>query len=249
MCWKGRGKVVMKRHLVIAGLIVACTIIVSPVFAGGTFYFGPITNNDPSGVSLTAGADAFVMDVEYYGENSAASQTLFTFSVLAGDYTYGDVSYNSFYIDGVYFYDGVLLGIPSILEDTDTKFSEGATPGHLPGVDPDEYALVGGFEMMGSADADPSPTKNGVNIGESMSVVFSLIEGKTTQDVVDGILAGEVVVGIKAQGFGDYSEGFITVGSGYPSGPPAVAVPAPGALMLGGMGAGLVGLLRRRKAI
>jgi hypothetical protein len=241
----------MKRHIVIASLIVTCAIVVSPVFAGERFYFAPITNNDPSGVSLTAGEDAFVMDVEYYGENSITGyeQTLFTFSVIGGNYTYGNVSYNSFYIDGVYFYDGVLLGIASILDDTGTSFTEGATPGHLPSPDSDTYSLVGGFEMVGSADADPSPTENGVNIGESMSVVFDLIEGEITQHVIDGIWNGDIVVGIKAQGFGEYSEGFIAVGSGDTSGPPAVAVPVPGALMLGGMGAGLVGLLRRRRAI
>lgn len=213
------------------------TLCASPVFGLATFQFDVITSNDPSGVAGQVGSEAFLLEVSKPYNNS--EQTLFTFKVLSGDYDYA-----GFFIDGVYFYDGALLRIAELIEDPaeQVDFTEGATPGHLPGIDLNTHKLVTGYELdpLAGADADPAAAENGIHAGESLGVLFDLQSGKTYDDVIAGMIEGSIIVGIKAQGFGidDFSEGFT-----------AVPVPAPGALLLGGLGVGIVGLLRKGKAL
>jgi len=209
-----------------------------PAFAISTFQFTVISSNDPSQTAGDVGTEAFLLEVSKPFADS--EQTLFTFRVLSGSYAYTD-----FFVDGVYFYDGALLGIADLIENPaeEVDFTEGATPGHLPGIDLGSHKLVAGYELdtlslLGSADADPNPAINGIGIGESLGVLFDLQPGQTYEDVVAGIINKTIMVGIKAQGFGPYSETFV-----------AVPVPAPAALVLGALGAGAVGLLRRRKVL
>ena len=201
-----------------------------------TYYFEGITTNDPSGDAVLLGESAFYVVVtdEGYDPVVDADQVLFTFGVAEGF----DDPYDSYYIDGVYFYDGVLLGIAE-LDNTPSEvfFEEGATPGHLPGFDLAAYKLVTGYETMDVLDsADTDKAANGVNIGETLGVLFTLIDGAQYGDVITGLNDGSILIGIKAQGFGEYSESF-------------VHVPAPGAVALGGIGVMLVGYLRRKRTL
>ena len=201
-----------------------------------------ITANDPTGTAATVGEEAFYVDVisdtDLYGEN----QVLFEFGVLPG-IPYPDDP-DPYYIDGVYFYDGVLLGIAQIIDadtggDAGVDFESPATPDHLPGFDPGDYpSLVYGF-MVDDADADPPAPTWGIEPGETLGVLVDLIDGATFQDVIDGLNSGAIIIGVKAQSFGpgDYSESFITV------------IPAPGAVLLGGIGVCFVGWLRRKRAL
>jgi len=154
----------------------------------------------------------------------------------------------SYYIDGVYFYDDgtILAGSPApVLYDSDNpdpmgnpadysgvNFWSPATPNHLAGFDPAPY----GVSLLYTADADPPPTANGVGPGELLGVLFNLQTGVTYANVISAMDSGAAIVGIKGQGFGEFSESFITL-------------PAPGAILLGSVGLCLVGWLRRRRTL
>ncbi len=138
-------------------------------------------------------------------------------------------------IADIYFDDGSLLGISTIINGPGTSFSQGASPGNLPGgnnCDP-AFVTTAGF----SADSDPPVQPNGVNPGEMVTIRFSLVGGQTFADVIDEISGGTLRIGIHVQGFSSGgSEGFVFCPD---------PVPAPAAFgMLGILG---VAALRRRR--
>jgi hypothetical protein len=227
----------MKRATLILVALV-CALWAMPAQGNTTYSFYCFTSNDPTGNAGPVGEDAFYVDVSDPG----GGQVLFTFGVL-DSYPYyppGESDPADYYIDGVYFYDGnVLKQIDRLIDedegggDPDVDFTDAATPGNLPGFDPGDYpTLVQGIQID-DADADPAPSVNGIHAGESLGVVFDLISGKTYSDVITGLNSQQIILGVKAQGFGEYSESFTTV-------------PAPGAILLGSIGVGIVGWLRRR---
>ncbi len=211
----------------------AFVVCCNRVFAAATFQFAVITSNDPSGAAGQVGSEAFLLEVSKPYDDS--EQTLFTFKVLSGDY-----AYDGFFIDGVYFYDGALLGIADLIENSagQVDFTEGATPGHLPGIDLGSHKLVTGYELdvLASAGAGLS----GIGAGESLGVLFDLRPGRTYADVIAGMIDQAIIVGVNAQGFGSYRETFVAV---------PLHTPAPGALLLGSLGVGIVGLLHKRKLL
>jgi hypothetical protein len=190
-----------------------------------------ITTNDPSGNACATGVAAFYVDVSTV--DGEPEQVLFEFGVREGISS----PYSNYFIDGVYFYDGVLLDMAEIIDadnggDAGVDFEDGATPGHLPGFDAGDY----GVALVSSADAESPGSDNGVSPGETLGVLYNLYAGSTYDDLIAGMRDGSVIIGIKAQGFGPYSESFITV-------------PAPGAVLLGSLGVCLVGWLRRQRTL
>jgi hypothetical protein len=113
-------------------------------------------------------------------------------------------------ITDVYFDDGVLLGIASIINGAGVQFAQYASPSNLPGgtnVDPD-FQTTAGF----SADSDPPTQSNGVNPGESLGIVFNLKAGATLQGVLDSLADRTLRIGIHVQAFANGgSESFVNI--------------------------------------
>ncbi len=195
-----------------------------------------ITHDDPSGTAGSIGEAAFYVDVS---PGPISNQVLFEFGVLPGiPYPAVSPPYDySYYIDGVYFYDGALLdnGIVTLIESDGVDFDEPATPAHLPGFDPGDYPSLTYSALIDMADADPGAV-NGIHPGETLGVLFNIVGD--FDDVISDLNSGSMIIGVKTQGFGpgDWSESFITI-------------PAPGSILLGGIGVALVGWLRRRHAL
>ena len=237
----------MKKLVLIVVFLLGLALASTTAQANVTYKFKIITSNDPSGQAGQVGEDAFYVTVSDPG---TPGQALFTFGVLPNiPYNYNpnsDPDFDPFgyYIDGVYFYDGALLGIAQLIDadepvgdegDPDVDFSTPATPPHLPGFDPGDYPTLVFGSLVDTADAD-SGKGNGIHPGESLGVLFNLKPSKTYGDVITGMNSMGIIVGVKAQGFGEFSEGFIHI-------------PAPGAILLGSIGVGLVGWLRRRRTL
>jgi hypothetical protein len=162
-------------------------------------------------------------------------------------------------ITDIYFDDGALLGIADIINGgSGVSFGYPANPGNLPG----PTNVYPTFETSGSgtdyfsADSNPSVQPNGVNPGESVGILFTLQTGRTFQNVIDAINVGfdptayytgsgtydgwespNLRIGIHVQGIGSesYSQTYILT-------------PVPGAVILGLLGLGVVGIKLRKFA-
>jgi len=159
--------------------------------------------------------------------DAGADQVLFTFN------NSGPAASS---IADVYFDDGALLGIASVINGTGVNFSQGAAPGNLPAgnMASPPFVATTGF----TADSNPPTQPNGVNPGETLGILFDLQTGLTFADVLTDLGDASLRIGIHVQGFDTGgSESFVNF------------VPVPAAVWLFGSGLlGLVGVARRRRA-
>ncbi len=165
-----------------------------PLQANASLYnFFNITNNDAGDAAI--GEAQLSVDVTDPGGN----QVLFTFLNIGPEASS---------IADVYFDDnsGQLLSIASIDNSfSGVSFSEGASPGNLPG------GNTIGFISDFSADSDPPAQPNGVNPGEELGVLFNLAGGSSFANVIGGMNSSDLLVGIHVQGFASGgSESFVT---------------------------------------
>lgn len=187
----------------------------TPAEASLTYSFYAVTNNS----SIDPGiGEALFVDVS----NPGGSQTLFTFR---------NVEPENSSITDVYFDDGALLRIASIINTASkVEFSQLANPGDLPGGN----NISPAFEVTESfsADSDSPINSNGMNLEEELGILFDLEAGKTYGDVLSDLESTALRIGIHVQGFDDgKSESFVK----------NRIIPGAGAIFLGSIGVGLVG--------
>lgn len=206
----------ISRHIV--GALLLGAVMTGPA-AAASYGFDCITNTTPANCGI--GASQLYVDIT----DAGASQALFTFYNIGADASS---------IADVYFDDGTLLGIASVINGAGVSFASPANPGNLPGANnaTPAFQTTAGF----SADSDAPAQPNGV-----------LQAGKSFADVLNAIgLAGNpggLRIGLHVQGFaGGGSESFVnTVGQ--------VMLPVPEAsqwmMLLAGMGLIAVRTLRR----
>jgi hypothetical protein len=192
------------------------------------YSFTNITHNRP--VNATIGEEQLSLLVSEVSEDPTRVQFKF----------FNDVGAQSSLTD-IYFYDGVLVDFVSASLDSSSGVcfpNNGATPAHLPG-----YNKNG---VVFAADSQGARVANGVNrADEWVAVTFTLLTGRTFDQVIAGLESRQIIVGAKVQGFASGgSESFIN--SQEPvSGP---AVPVPEAVLLGVFGLGAAGVKLRKLA-
>ena len=146
-------------------------------------------------------------------------------------------------ITDVYFDDGTLLGIASIVNYAGVDFSQDATPPDLPSGN----SLSPAFETTAGflADSNPPIQSNGVNPSEQLDIIFNLLAGKTFADTIAALngplnVGDDLRIGIHVQGFATGgSETFVNT----------VTVPEPTSVVLFGTALlGVCHILRKRSA-
>jgi hypothetical protein len=198
-------------------LVVLLPFVASNAWAA-SYGFGCISGNIAGDCAI--GEAQLLVDVT----DAGGGQVLFTFSNSGPE----DSS-----ITDVYFDDGTLLGIASIVNTVGTvEFSQNATPEELPAANnaSPPFVTTAGF----SADSVEPVQPLGVNPGETLGIVFDLIGGQTFADTLGELAAGTLRIGIHVQGY--YSGGSESF----------VNVPEPSTALL--ISIGLVGLAARRRS-
>ncbi|MEK6677303.1 MAG: hypothetical protein AABZ47_16835 [Planctomycetota bacterium] len=127
-----------------------------------------------------------------------------------------------------------LAAFDSLVNGVGVDFVEGTDPSNLPGSTLITPVFSANFDF-GSVD----PRRpNGVNPGEYLSLTFNLAGGASFGDVIDDLENSTLRIGIKVQGFDDGgNEAMINN---------TKPVPAPGAVVLAGIGLAVTALNRRR---
>ena len=199
----------------------ALSLIALPSIASAlTYSFDAVTTNDPGDVAI--GEDQLSLDVHLTADRLVALDLLNTGSEAAS-------------ITDVYVGDATgLLTFDSFVASVGVSFSEGARPKALPG---------GNETWTFSADSSPPVALNGVNPGESLSLLFALNNGVTLNDLIAAIALQDFTVGIHVQAFASGgSESFVNSPSPVPLPPAAWLF---GSAMLGWMGLSYRGKLVR----
>lgn len=191
--------------------------------------FGGVANNDADNVA--AGAAQLSWSAEEFDTGSVTGPTQVAFTIR----NEGDLALT---VTRIYFDADIFSAIVAIdSPDAGVAFATDVGPPVLPGGNAINFTTRSGLR----AGAVPPGPANGVNPGESVTVIVELGAGFSFLDTLIGLNDGSVRLGLHVQSFeGGGSESFVNEEL------PESLIPTPGAIVLFGL-AGLLGFPRRRR--
>ncbi|MCE5186246.1 MAG: hypothetical protein LLF76_08995 [Planctomycetaceae bacterium] len=142
-------------------------------------------------------------------------------------------------ISEIYFYDGSLLNMYSIDDSCPgvdfENLGQATNPAELPGYSPTHPVVV----VISATEAETPESHNGVKPGQWLAIDYTLLPGKTIDDLLADLAAKETVIGI-------HLKSIEQVGGGDTKSDSFITIPEPLSLLIL-TGAALLGLRRRAK--
>lgn len=254
-------KRIMERHIVFLSLVLIFVANLSTEVRADLFHFGAISDN--SGVSGLM-ATQLSLEVTDYGSN----QVLFEFKNNIAPYEVSNPEEGI--IGSLFFEDGALLGVASIIDDplnaaNPVDFETPLNPASKNF--PAGGTLSSPFQTTAHFwSTNVGSIANGVNPGEQVGIVFDLLNGNTFGNVITAINSGftssdpsiydkdgnllyagtTLRIGVHVQNLGGDEDGDGTLGDYSDSF--IVTTPVPASVVIGMLGICVAGLKLRKFA-